>query len=80
MGQDFWKASSVTVGTGVRAASASLTGLCTKLVPEALVYKTKAAEESKAAYPNVSFPKLRYIHLEGVGISATDTLVDMLLD
>jgi hypothetical protein len=50
---------------------------------EALVYKTKAAEKSKTAYRNVSFPKLRYIHLEGTDFSATgsmDTSVDMLLD
>jgi hypothetical protein len=50
---------------------------------EALVCKTKAAEKSKTAYRNVSFPKLRYIHLEGTRFSATgsmDTSVDMLLD
>ena len=45
---------------------------------EALVHKTKTAEESEAAYRNVSFPKLRYIHLEGIGFYKT--LVDMLLD
>ena len=32
---------------------------------DALVYKTKEAEKSKTAYYNVSFPKLRYIHLVG---------------
>ena len=42
---------------------------------DALVYKTKAAEKSKTAYRNVSFPKLRRIDLEGMAIS-----VDMLLD
>jgi hypothetical protein len=50
---------------------------------EALVCKTKAAEKSKTAYRNVSFPKLRYIHLEDVDFSATDSMdtsVDMLLD
>ena len=34
---------------------------------EALVYKTKAAENSNTAYCNVSFLKLRYIHLECPG-------------
>ena len=51
---------------------------------EALVYKTRAAEESKTAYYNVSFPKLRHI---GLGLGATDfitigltpILIDMLL-
>ena len=50
---------------------------------EALVHKTKAAEKSITAYRNVSFPKLRYIHLEGTGFFGSDmgTLsVDMLLD
>ena len=37
---------------------------------EALVYKTKAAEESKTAYRSVSFPKLRNIHLEGTYFDA----------
>jgi hypothetical protein len=50
---------------------------------EALVYKTEAAEKSIKAYRNVSFPNLRYIHMEGAdffpkyGISLS---VDMLLD
>jgi hypothetical protein len=50
---------------------------------EALVYKAKAAEKSKTAYCNVSFPKLRHISLEGTDFSARDprsTSVDMLLD
>ena len=50
---------------------------------EALVYKTKAAEKSKTAYCNVSFPKLRYIHLDGAdffGTSSKSTSIDMLLD
>ena len=50
---------------------------------EALVYKTKAAEKSKTAYCNVSFPKLRYIHLDGAdffGTSPKSTSIDMLLD
>ena len=50
---------------------------------EALVYKTKAAEKSKTAYRNVSFPKLRYIHLKGTDFfwaSSNATTVDMLLD
>jgi hypothetical protein len=50
---------------------------------DALVYKTKAAEKSKTAYLNVSFPKLRYIHLEDVGFFVTGSMgasVDMLLD
>ena len=50
---------------------------------EALVYKTKAAEKSKRGYCNVSFPKLRTIHLEGTDFSATGLSsipVDMLLD
>ena len=58
-------------------------GSSPNLFLEALVYKTKAAEKSKTAYLNVSFPILRYIHLEGTGFSATgsmDTSVDMLLD
>ena len=50
---------------------------------EALVYKTKAAEKSKTAYRNVSFPKLRYVHLEGADFFGTSPMalsVDMLLD
>jgi hypothetical protein len=47
---------------------------------EALVYKTKAAEKSKTAYHNVSFPKLRYIELEGTEFYARSISVDMLLD
>jgi hypothetical protein len=50
---------------------------------EALVYKTKAAEKSKAAYRDVSFPKLRYIHLECTdffGTGPSSISVDMLLD
>jgi hypothetical protein len=50
---------------------------------EALVYKTKAAEKSKTAYLDVSFPKLRYIHLEGTDFFARGpmrTSVEMLLD
>ena len=50
---------------------------------EVLVYKTKAAGNSKTAYRNVFFPKLRYIHLKGTDFFATSpmtTLVDMLLD
>jgi hypothetical protein len=45
---------------------------------EALVYKTKAAEESITAYRDVSFPKLRYIHLERTDFDGT--LFNMLLD
>ena len=44
---------------------------------EALVYKTEAAEKSKTAYRNVSFPKLRYIYLKNVFFTPSD---DMLLD
>ena len=50
---------------------------------EALVYKTKATEKSITAYYNVSFPKLRHIHLEGTDFYGTDTAslsVDTLLD
>jgi hypothetical protein len=47
---------------------------------EALVYKTKAAEKSKIAYRNVSFPKLRYIHLESTDFFELFVSVDMLLD
>ena len=45
---------------------------------EALVYNTKAAEESEAAYRNVTFPKLRDIHL--VDIHFKFFMVVMLLD
>ena len=49
---------------------------------EALVYKTKAAEKSKTAYCNVSFPKLRYIHLVGIDFESDSptTLLDALLE
>jgi len=55
---------------------------------EALVYKTKAADKSKTAYRNVSFPKLRYIHLDGTDFGETnmmgpisvDTLMDCLME
>ena len=50
---------------------------------EALVYKTKAAEKSKTAFRRVSFPKLRYIHLESPDLFETglgSISVDMLLD
>ena len=50
---------------------------------EALVYKTKGAEKSKAAYRNVSFPKLRYIHVEGTNFDETipgSISVEKLLD
>jgi hypothetical protein len=50
---------------------------------EAFVYKTKTAEKLKAAYRNVSFPKLRYIHVEGTDFDGTiqgSISVDMLLD
>ena len=50
---------------------------------EALVYKTEAAEKSKTAYHIVSFPNLRYIHLEGANFFPTSPMsfsVDMLLD
>jgi F-box-like len=48
---------------------------------EALVYKTKEAEKSKTAYRNVSFPKLRYIHLVGIDFDRWSTAsVDTLLD
>ena len=43
---------------------------------EALVYKTKAAGKSKTAYHNVSFPKLRYIHLECTNFN--DTYLDFI--
>ena len=54
---------------------------------EALVYKTKAAEKSKTAYCNVSFPKLRYLHLDGADFFVTSrstisvyTLLDCLME
>jgi hypothetical protein len=50
---------------------------------EALVYKTKAAENSNTAYRDVSFPKLRHIDLEGTYFFGGDPgsiTVDMLLD
>jgi F-box-like len=50
---------------------------------DALIYKTEAAEKSKTAYHNVSFPNLRYIHLEGAVFfpkSSRSLSVDMLLD
>ena len=47
---------------------------------KALVYKTKAAEKSKTAYRNVTFPKLRYIHLDDFFTATTSVKVDMLLD
>ena len=46
---------------------------------EALVYKSEEAEKSKTAYRNVSFPKLRYIHLVG-GFIENETTIDRLLD
>jgi hypothetical protein len=49
----------------------------------ALVYKTEAAEKSQTAYHDVSFPKLRYIHLEDVDFNETNIepgLFDMLMD
>ena len=52
---------------------------------EALVYKTKAGEKSKAVYHDVSFPKLRYIHLVGIDFGyrssiSVDTLLDCLME
>jgi hypothetical protein len=50
---------------------------------QALVYNTNAAEKSKTAYHNVSFPKLRYIHLRGnvfYGRIREFVSFDMLLD
>ena len=50
---------------------------------EALVYRTKATKESKTAYCNVSFPKLRYIYLKGTNFNTRNldnVSVDMLLD
>ena len=49
----------------------------------ALVHKTMAAEKSKKAYYNPSFPNLRYIDLIGCDFSGTGSRsasVDMLLD
>jgi hypothetical protein len=49
---------------------------------QALVYKTNAAEKSKTAYCNISFPKLRYIHLNSKTFDASVSefvSVDMLL-
>ena len=61
--------------------------LAPKSFLEALVYKTKAAEKSKTAYRNVSFPKLRYIHLEftnffgtGAGYISVEKLLDYLME
>ena len=39
---------------------------------DALVYKTKVADKSKNSYCNVSFPKLRYIHLDGTHFVETN--------
>ena len=50
------------------------------MILEALVYKTKAAEKSKTAYRTVSFPKLRYFHLDCISFSGDTMLYDMLLD
>ena len=54
---------------------------------ESLVYKTKAAEKSEAAFLNVSFPKLRDIHLVDIHFksfvnspSVFDTLLDCLME
>jgi hypothetical protein len=53
---------------------------------EALVNKTKAAEKSKTAYYDISFPNLRFIHLEGTDFFMThptkwiDTLLDCLME
>ena len=50
---------------------------------EALVYKTKAAEKSEAAYLNVSLPKLRNIHLVHIDFwddISFDTLLDCLME
>ena len=49
---------------------------------EALVYKTEAAEKSKRAYRNVSFPKLRSIVLESTdfGVASVDMLSDCLME
>ena len=54
---------------------------------EALVYKTEAAEKSRKAYRSVSFPKLRYIHLEGIyfedidpSLLSVETLLNCLME
>ena len=50
---------------------------------KALVYKSKATDKSITAYRNVSFPKLRYICLEGTNFGPTSlgyVSLDMLLD
>ena len=49
---------------------------------KALIYITKAAEQSKSAYRVVSLPKLRYIHLDGVDFDTTDPTpsIDILID
>ena len=50
---------------------------------EAVVYKTNGAENSKKAYRTVSFPNLRYIHLEGAHFDSMDPMsisVEKLLD
>jgi hypothetical protein len=47
----------------------------------ALMYKTKAADKSKTAYCDVSFPKLRYIHLDDTDFKGIESIsVDMLMD
>ena len=47
----------------------------------ALVYKTEAADKSKSAYRNVSFPKLRHINLQGIDFAKTNLVsIDMLMD
>ena len=61
---------------GVRARRATYRFLDS----EELVYKTKAAEKSKSTCRNVSFPRLRYIYLEGSGFGTTMPGVDMQLD
>ena len=47
---------------------------------EALVYKTKAADKSKIANRNVSFPKLRCIHLERIEFESVDMLLECLME
>jgi len=54
---------------------------------EALVYKPKTADKSKTAYRNVTFPKLRYIYLDGtdfrddeMGSISVDMLMDCLME
>ena len=49
---------------------------------EALAYKTTAAETSKTAYHDVSFPKLRYMCLEVIdfGPTLTNVLLDRLME